>query len=383
MQAGTTPKVYVKAISDLEDFMNETIAKQKVSTKKMNATNARGLNAVKQRVKKNNKDFQKDIDSYREGKELYMESEDDEEVPVEKAKKTTRTIGTTDEGGNDEGFATVGRGGKTLLYTPESILKNLRTIMESRGRKNTDKAEQIKIMERLMEVAVTPYQSIRVLLALISTRFDLTSGSTTFMSQDNWKSLVYPEQVPELVFGHLAEYFSHIHRAEREFGMLLDILRQNPTIVVVEGAEEWEDDEKPPVPVEGERLRVPGSIVSFVERLDDELTRSLQQIDPHTAEYIERLADEGALYTNIVRAMIYIEELAQDKKLEIAQEATNRIVMRRLEHGYFKVCPLTTVCILLPAPSSGDILLIIYEALTSRTYPRGEDLDRHSGRVQI
>ena len=46
--------------------MNETIAKQKVSTKKMTATNARGLNAVKQRIKKNNKDYQKEIDTYKE-----------------------------------------------------------------------------------------------------------------------------------------------------------------------------------------------------------------------------------------------------------------------------------------------------------------------------
>lgn len=333
VQSGTTPKVYIKAISDLEDFMNETIAKQKVSTKKMNATNARGLNAVKQRIKKNNKDFTKEIDQYREDKDGYMESEDEEDAaPVEKIKKP-KTVVTVDEG-DDEGFSTVGRGGKTLQYTPESILKNLRTIMESRGRKNTDRTEQIRIMERLFDVAITPYQKVRVLLALISTRFDLTTGPASFMSQEQWKSLV---EDPSLAI--YQEYLSHMLRAEREFGTLLEVLQANPDMVVLENAEEWEDDEKPPVPAEGERLRVPGSIVSFVERLDDELTRSLQHIDPHTAEYIERLTDEGALYTNIVRGMIYVEDLAKDPKLEISQEATNRVVMRRLEHVYFKVWP--------------------------------------------
>ena len=108
-------------------------------------------------------------------------------------------------------------------------------------------------------------------------------------------------------------------------------------MVVLENAEEWEDDEKPPQPQPGEKLRIPGSIVSIVERLDDELTRSLQHIDPHTAEYIERLTDEQALYNNIVRAMIYIEELKKDAKLEVPQENSNRIVMRRVEHIYFKV----------------------------------------------
>ncbi len=187
VQAGTTPKVYIKAISDLEDFMNETIAKQKVSTRKMNATNSRGLNAVKQRIKRNNKDYAKEIEHYREDKEGYMESvEDEPPVVVEKVKKPQQPL-DLDEPIDDEGFATVGRGGKTLQYTAESILKNLRAIVESRGKKNTDRAEQIRVMEKLHEVATTPYQKIRVLLALISTRFDLTSGSASFMSQEQWK----------------------------------------------------------------------------------------------------------------------------------------------------------------------------------------------------
>ncbi|KAI9842305.1 MAG: Translation initiation factor 3 subunit c, partial [Pleopsidium flavum] len=219
-------------------------------------------------------------------------------------------------GGDDEGFSTVGKGGRTLQYTPESIFKHLRSIVESRGKKNTDRAEQIRVMEKLLEVATTSYQKIRVLLTLMSTRFDLTSGSAaTTMSQEQWKM------------------------AEHEFGMLLEVLEENPNMVVLENAEEWEDDEKPPQPTPGEKLRIPGSIVSSVERLDDELTRSLQHIDPHTAEYIERLGDEQALYTNVVRALLYVETLKKDPKLEIPQESTNRIVMRRLEHIYFKAGP--------------------------------------------
>lgn len=183
------PKVYIKTISDLEDFMNETVAKQKVSTRKMNATNAKGLNAMKQKIKRNNKDYAAEIDKYREDKLEYMMSDEEEEViVVEKIKKPKYVNVEGADTGDDEGFETVGRGGKTLQYTPESIFKHLRSIVESRGKKNTDRAEQIRIMERLLDVAITPYQTIRVLLTLISTRFDLTSGSTaTFMSQEQWK----------------------------------------------------------------------------------------------------------------------------------------------------------------------------------------------------
>lgn len=169
--------------------MNDTIAMQKVSTKKLNATNARGLNAMKQKIKRNNRDHVTEIEKYRADKDEYMMSEEDEEVqPVEKTKKPKAVYTDGIEAGDDEGFATVGRGGKTLQYTPESILKHLRTIIESRGKKNTDRAEQIRIMEKLLEVAVTPYQTIRVLLTLISTRFDLTtSTSTNYMTQEQWK----------------------------------------------------------------------------------------------------------------------------------------------------------------------------------------------------
>ncbi|KAL8747452.1 MAG: hypothetical protein Q9190_000664 [Brigantiaea leucoxantha] len=339
------PKSFVKTISDLEDFMNDTIAKQKVSTKKMNATNARGLNAMKQRIKRSNREHATEIEKYRADKEEYMMSEEEEEaVLVEKVKKP-RTVYVDGDVGDDEGFSTVGRGGKTLQYTPESILKHLRSIIESRGKKNTDRAEQIRIMEKLLEVATTPYQTIRILLTQISTRFDMTTGSSAnYMPQDQWKM------------------------AEQEYGRLLEMLEENYNMVVVENAEEWEDDEKLPQPTAGERLKIPGSIVSIAERLDDELTRSLQHIDPHTAEYIERLTDEQALYTNILRGLLYIESLRKDEKLEIPQDGANRMVMRRLEHIYFK--PAQVISIL-----ENTAWKAIPPQLDSEITPRGADKD--------
>ena len=322
-QSGNTPKIYIKAVADLEDFINETILKQKSTTKKMNASNTKGFNAMKQKIRKNNKDFATEVEKYKDDKEDYMATEEEEEAaPVEKIKKNkVDRINALDQAiDGEEGFSTVGRGGKTLVYTSESILKHLRTIIESRGKKNTDRAEQIRIMERLLEVANTPYQKIRVLLTLISTRFDLTTTSTqTYMSQEQWQA------------------------AEREFATLLQTLESTSNYVVVEGAEEWEDDEKAPQPAPGEVFKTPGSIVSSIERLDDELTRSLQQTDPHTAEYIDRLGDEQLLYNDIVRALIYVETLNKNDKLETRQDNANRVVMRRLEHIYFKPTQVVTI----------------------------------------
>lgn len=313
IQQGGTPKIYVKSIADLEELVNETNEKQKSSGKKMNANNARGFNAMKQKIKKNNKEYVTEIDKYREDKDAFMESEDEEEEqPAPKAARKDRQLGAqVDAGLDDEGFAIVGRGGRALVYTPESILKHLRTIIESRGRKNTDRQEQIRVMERLLEVAQTAYQKVRVLLTIISTRFDVTATSVqNYMSQEQWKG------------------------AQREFALLLETLEQNSWLVVTEGAEEWEDDDKQP-PTD-KLFKIPGSVVSLLERLDDELTRSLQQTDPHTAEYIERLSDEQALYDDIVRASIYYETVGKNSEIGKQTDGINRIAIRRLEHIYFK-----------------------------------------------
>ena len=323
LQSGTTPKLYIKTIADLEDFINETTLKQRSTAKKMNASNTKGFNAMKQKIRKNNKDFAAEIEKYKDNKDEYMESDEEEEEVVVQGAKPTRVerINALNElHDSEEGFATVGQGAR-LCNTPGKHSQKSPNHYQSRGRKNTDRGEQVRVMERLLEVAVTPYQRIRVLLTLISTRFDMTTSSIQqYMSQEQWKA------------------------AEREFSLLLQTLEANPQFIVSEGAEEWEDDEKAPQPTADEIFKIPGSIVSSVERLDDELTRSLQQTDPHTAEYIERLGDEQLLYNDIVRAQIYIETLNKIEHFEARQDSTNRVVMRRLEHVYFK--PAQVVIIL-------------------------------------
>ena len=190
VQKGTsTPKVYIKAISELEEFMYDTV-KDKAAAKKMNTANARALNAIKQKIKRNNRLYESDIEAFRKDKEGFMvEQVVLEPVPTKKSPKSPlQNFAPTDD---DDGFSTVGRGGKTLNYTPESIFKHLRVIIESRGKKNTDRAEQIRTMEKLLAVSQTSYQKIKVLLALISTRFDLTTGSQSYMSVEQWKSSVF------------------------------------------------------------------------------------------------------------------------------------------------------------------------------------------------
>ncbi|CAG8909006.1 unnamed protein product [Penicillium egyptiacum] len=350
---GPIPKVYIQAVAELEDFTNETASKQKASNKKMNASNSKGFNAVKQKIKKNNKEYATLIEKYRADKDAFMADEVEEKpvpAPAPKPTKVERiesfaaaAAAAAAAGGEDDGFATVGRGGKTLQYTPESILKHLRVIVESRGKKNTDRADQIRTMQKLLEVATTPYQRIRTYMTLISTRFDLTATSAaTYMSSEQWQA------------------------ANEEYSALLSVLEENRQFLVSEVADEWEDDEKQPTVAEGETFFIPGSVVSLVEHLDDSLTKGLREIDPHTSEYIERLTDEQALYSSLVRSQLYVESLkGADKN---GQDSMNRLVIRRLEHIYFK--PANVIAIVEQAKDKAVPTNI--ESAVTATYKSGD-----------
>jgi len=121
--------------------------------------------------------------------------------------------------------------------------------------------------------------------------------------------------------------------AQKEVDQLINIVATDNNYTVEEIipdydelAERTPDDEKDGI------VRIRGSIISFVDRLDDEFTKSLQNIDPHGTEYVERLKDEKFLYATITRAQTYYE------KATTQGDSLTRVIMRRLEHIYSKVC---------------------------------------------
>jgi translation initiation factor 3 subunit C len=175
----------------------------------------------------------------------------------------------------------------------------------------------MKILEKLRQVASTPYSRIRVLLALISSRFDYNTSVSTHMPIDIWTS------------------------AQNELNELVSILVEEPQYAVVEDFQIEYDDNVERVPSPSEPIiKVRGSIISYVDRLDEEFTRSLQNIDPHGTEYVDRLKDEKSLYETICRAEVHFE---QSDPSSLA-----RVMMRRLEHIYSKVglSPALILCLL-------------------------------------
>ncbi|TFK22603.1 hypothetical protein FA15DRAFT_671398 [Coprinopsis marcescibilis] len=300
------PPLFIKLLISLEASVNNTIAKEKEAKKKMNATNAKSLTAMKQKVKKGAKEHEAEIKKYQEDPEAFEREYSaliSKDVIVQPT--AARTAGAVPGAEVVEDFTTVGKGGKALQFTADSIFKNLQAIQEARGKKNTDRGEQIRTLEKLLEVAVTPYQRIRVLLALISSRFDYNTSISTHMPPELWLS------------------------AQKEVDQLVTIVAADTSYSVQETTEDYDEYAERSTATEGGLVRIRGSIISFIDRLDDEFTRSLQNIDPHGTEYVDRLKDEKVLYRTICRSQAFYEQTKQLDPL-------SRVIMRRLEHIYSK-----------------------------------------------
>lgn len=146
-----------------------------------------------------------------------------------------------------------------------------------------------------------------MLLTLVSARFDYNSSVSTHMPADLWVS------------------------AQREVDQLIAIVLKEQGYSIQEITEDYDElAERSPETEKDGVVRIRGSIISFVDRLDDEFTKSLQNIDPHGTEYVDRLKDEKDLYCTICRSQALYEQLKQEDPL-------GRVIMRRLEHIYSKV----------------------------------------------
>ena len=74
-------KLYIKTLVSLEDLQNESIEREKAAKKKMNTTNARALNTFRQRIRKNNREYEADIKKFREDPSAFDTESEDEAAP--------------------------------------------------------------------------------------------------------------------------------------------------------------------------------------------------------------------------------------------------------------------------------------------------------------
>ncbi|TYJ54720.1 eukaryotic translation initiation factor 3 subunit C [Cryptococcus floricola] len=306
--AGHIPPQFLETLVTLETDVAKKIASEKSASKKMPPAKAKAVNALKQTLKKKTKEYETVLETYNKDPAAYTEAYNKANAapaPAKAAKKAP-----ADQAAEDgEEFMTIGKGGKTLNLTSDGVFKTLRELFEARGRKNTDRAETVKILTKLLEVSETTYQKIRVLLALVPARLDYSQHLVS-VPHEAWTA------------------------ALQEFDQLVSILIEEPDYIVQETVTEYDDlVERTPEVKDGkkEKVVIAGSLISLLESLDNEFTKTLQHTDAHEKgdDYIERLKAEAPLYTTIARIQTLFER--DDLTDNLA-----RTVIRRLEHIYAK-----------------------------------------------
>ncbi|KAG7708522.1 hypothetical protein KL932_000804 [Ogataea haglerorum] len=308
------PRLYIKSLAILEDTISS--AQNKDVKKKLNALESKSMNVVKQRVKKAVKDHQSELELYRKNPEAY-ESGALVETDTLKETQTTQTSGSEAAG----------------------IFTILRSIIETRGKKNLDLAEQISQLEELTQLAKAPFHLISIYLLLVPIRFDLYAKAA-FMPLEQWRY------------------------ALRDINALLDVLEKNRDYVVSETAAPTDDIETEPQPDANGVKQMIGSIASLVERLADELTSHLLAIDPHSTEYVSRLRDESSVYTLLVRAQVYYESIISKKELQTPKgDQLARVILKRVDYIYFKPSKLIIF-------GENTVWKKLDESLDSSIYPK-------------
>uniref|UniRef100_A0A383WAN8 Eukaryotic translation initiation factor 3 subunit C n=1 Tax=Tetradesmus obliquus TaxID=3088 RepID=A0A383WAN8_TETOB len=327
-EAVGTPRVYVRMCVELEDFLNDTLANKDLK-KKMSPTNAKALNTMRQRLKKHNTsdEFAEAVTKFRENPQEDEEEEEEEEEssssssesdadgareetekrPAGAAKKKDKLL-TMDSA--EITYEMVAKKLREIVTSrgrkgTDKQEQKLREIVTSRGRKGTDKQEQVEMLQFLANVAKGVPQKLEVLLQLVGSLFDLSPGISNYMKVGLWKRcmLVMLE--------------------------IMDTLQANETIVLDDSAEPSEERTAEPVAGEDGKVRVWGNLVAFVERLDDEMFKSLQVIDPHTHEYMARLRDEPVFLALSQKVHDYLARIGDVRNQP-------KVALRLIEHFYYK-----------------------------------------------
>eukprot|EP00696_Hemimastix_kukwesjijk_P012527 gnl/Hemi2/25765_TR8666_c0_g2_i1.p1 gnl/Hemi2/25765_TR8666_c0_g2~~gnl/Hemi2/25765_TR8666_c0_g2_i1.p1 ORF type:complete len:872 (-),score=362.83 gnl/Hemi2/25765_TR8666_c0_g2_i1:108-2456(-) len=352
------PNIYWRAIIALEDAVNATQANPELK-KKMSPTTSKSFNTLRQKLKKHLKPYETQIAAFRanpvgsdEEDEDDKKSSDDSDSEAEKkpAAKKGKDVAKApsapkkwgDESSDDEeevarrteepprrptaATTTINTSSAGAESLPDAAIDaKLQEIIKDRGRKNISAKDQIGQLQALAVQAKNPLKRVECFLHLVSTQFDVNLNMISYTPVLEWK------------------------RAAENMMTIVNTLKAIPGTAVageddVAGVHTHVDDEEiaaatAPASTEGgavdsERVTTSSAVgnpLAFVERLGDELSKSLKFMDHHTPDYISRLQDEHMIFLPLAAAVqSYYESIGYVNKAA-------RCAAVRVNHMYYRL----------------------------------------------
>lgn len=238
--------------------------------------------------------------------------EEDESKRKQRADRKQREGKVPKEG--DGGWETVKKGsviptekpkmfGKDDEISVKTVTNKLNEIIAARGKKGTDRKEQIELVHELMGIArennLGDAMYIKIQYHLIIAIFDYAPSGSDSMRPDLWE------------------------KALKKIEELLEMLQSVPDLSIGEHiTDETENLEVSP-------YKVHGDVVTIIERMDEEFCKLVKACDAHSNEFIVKLRDEVQVCTIIDTMLEY-----QEKQGQVSDIC--RIYLRKIEHVYYK-----------------------------------------------
>ena len=242
--------------------------------------------------------------------------------------------------------------------TPALLHRKVQEIASQRGRRGKDNRQLLRQLEALSRLSLPygPRIEIPILMYVISAQFGMLRTMDDSMDSDTWRTCanylarisnvlldegytLVPQNMEEsdLVTGGLGKVkaAAQINAID---GAMAAVAADNKLVNPHTGEEETQDDraerlrqEKEANLSEQEKKLIPviGSIALHMQRLEEEYTKSLQQLSHHSEEYVNRLRDESKLVVLLTRFQKYFE------KVDMLPEAAS-LAQLRIEHLYYR-----------------------------------------------
>ncbi|OTF77315.1 hypothetical protein BLA29_010646, partial [Euroglyphus maynei] len=181
--------------------------------------------------------------------------------------------------------------------------KKLIEVMAMRGKKRVDRLDQLDMLNELLAISrqnnFGPALEVKILLGLQSALADYGSGNS--MKSEIWK-----------------KYLQNMET-------IVEILDKNPDLIIQETIQEDQESfQNPPYIVQG-------CVLTMLEKMDEEFIRLLQNCDPHSPDYVEKLCDETRLIRIISKIRSYLEYNDRGSTSDRC-----RIYILTIDYSYYK-----------------------------------------------